>query len=313
MSDSFAAGGARDATFFLASLRGDGAIDAVEAIALVGGTIIAHVALNAAVSHMAGIFDADPAGLNAPVIVLDVTGADEDLLHEVVAAADAIVVSRGARLVIGLDLPQIDPVAAALRDGLGSVQLLCESDQAEWISAIVIAAVRDTGLFRSADEERQRLAQLHEEVARIADMLARLSGRDDHSDRAKDRRLRFALPPIALDLPPRAVRDVIRARRMRDRFLGEGLFEDPAWDMLLDLFAARLERRRVSVSSLCIAAAVAPTTALRWIAKLTARGMLVRSPDDEDRRRSHIALSDESAAAMQRYVHALTSANLPLV
>ncbi|MGJ3628472.1 hypothetical protein AB5I41_18845 [Sphingomonas sp. MMS24-JH45] len=38
--------------------------------------------------------------------------------------------------------------------------------------------------------------------------------------------------------------------------------------MLLDLFAAELERARVSVSSLCIAAAVAPTTALRWIGRM---------------------------------------------
>ncbi len=52
----------------------------------------------------------------------------------------------------------------------------------------------------------------------------------------------------------RDVREVIRARRLRDQFFERGLFEDPAWDMLLDLFAAELEQTQVSVSSLCIAA-----------------------------------------------------------
>ena len=43
--------------------------------------------------------------------------------------------------------------------------------------------------------------------------------------------------------------------------------------VLLDLFAAELEGNRVSVSSLCIAAGVAPTTALRWIARMTDMGL----------------------------------------
>jgi hypothetical protein len=42
----------------------------------------------------------------------------------------------------------------------------------------------------------------------------------------------------------------------------EDLFADPGWDILLDLYAARQEGKQVSVSSLCIAAAVPPTTAL---------------------------------------------------
>jgi hypothetical protein len=43
---------------------------------------------------------------------------------------------------------------------------------------------------------------------------------------------------------------------MREQFFGPDLFADPAWDILLDLYAARLEQQRVAVSSLCIAAAV---------------------------------------------------------
>ncbi|KAK0360107.1 hypothetical protein LTR94_028604, partial [Friedmanniomyces endolithicus] len=88
---------------------------------------------------------------------------------------------------------------------------------------------------------------------------------------------------------------------------------DPAWDMLLDLFAAALEGTQVSVSSLCIAAAVAPTTALRWIGKLTAADLLHRHPDPQDRRRAFVSLSPAARDAMYRYVAALADAKLPLV
>ena len=47
---------------------------------------------------------------------------------------------------------------------------------------------------------------------------------------------------------------------------GEGLFADPAWDIMLDLFAARIEGKDITVSSAGIAACVPPTTALRWSA-----------------------------------------------
>jgi len=100
-------------------------------------------------------------------------------------------------------------------------------------------------------------------------------------------------------IEPGRIRAIIRARRLRDRYFGGQLFADPAWDMLLDLMAARLERRRVAVSSLCIAAAVPPTTALRWIRTLCDQGLLVRAADAEDGRRVFIELSEDTAADLE--------------
>jgi DNA-binding MarR family transcriptional regulator len=98
------------------------------------------------------------------------------------------------------------------------------------------------------------------------------------------------------------IRAMIRARRMRDQFFKGDLFADPAWDMLLDLMAARLEQRRVAVSSLCIAAAVPPTTALRWIKTLCEQGLFVRVADPQDGRRVFIELSDSTAASLEACV-----------
>ena len=72
------------------------------------------------------------------------------------------------------------------------------------------------------------------------------------------------------------VRGILKARQLRADHLGDDLFADPAWDMLLDLFASTLEGRDVTVSSLCVASRVPHTTALRWVTTLEQRGMVVR-------------------------------------
>jgi len=97
------------------------------------------------------------------------------------------------------------------------------------------------------------------------------------------------------------VRAVLRMRRLRDQIVSADLFADPAWDILLDLMAAHLEGVRVSVSSLCIAASVPPTTALRWIRQLTEKGLLERNADPSDGRRIFIALSPEGVDAVNRW------------
>lgn len=94
------------------------------------------------------------------------------------------------------------------------------------------------------------------------------------------------------------IRAHIKARRVRDKFFPAELFADPAWDMLLDLAATRLEGRQVSVSSLCIAANVPTTTGLRWIKTLVDRGMFERHSDPQDARRAFIAMSPATAEAM---------------
>ena len=101
---------------------------------------------------------------------------------------------------------------------------------------------------------------------------------------------------------------MVRLRRRRDQLFAGELFADPAWDILLDLTAARAEHTRVSVTSLCIASGVPPTTALRWISQMVEAGLLVRVEDESDRRRAFIELSDKAADSMARYFHELGKA-----
>lgn len=98
------------------------------------------------------------------------------------------------------------------------------------------------------------------------------------------------------------IRTLLRTRRLRTHFFRADLFADPVWDMLLDLMAARLEGKHVAVSSLCIAAAVPPTTALRWIGVMTESGLVVRVADRNDGRRVHIELAEEAAGALAAWL-----------
>ncbi len=105
-----------------------------------------------------------------------------------------------------------------------------------------------------------------------------------------------------------------RARMLLDlynarmKFFPTGLFADPAWDMLLDLTHARLAGKRISVSSLCIAANVPATTALRRIGDLVGSGLAVRVKDESDGRRVFVELTDDGFARMGRYLESVLKA-----
>ncbi|MEP9404517.1 hypothetical protein [Sphingomonas sp. VNH70] len=72
--------------------------------------------------------------------------------------------------------------------------------------------------------------------------------------------------------------------------------------MLLDLYVARLRGRRVSVSSLCIAGNIPPTTALRHIADMVENGKINRTPDPGDQRRAFLDLSDDTFARITDWI-----------
>jgi DNA-binding MarR family transcriptional regulator len=71
--------------------------------------------------------------------------------------------------------------------------------------------------------------------------------------------------------------------------------------MLLDLLQAEIAQLRVPVSSLCIAAAVPATTALRWLKTMVSQGVFIRRSDPHDGRRVFVELAPEASRAMRRY------------
>lgn len=96
------------------------------------------------------------------------------------------------------------------------------------------------------------------------------------------------------------VRAVIAARRLWRECMGQGE-GDPAWALLMELLARRLEGRPVTMNALGEAAGLAPTTSLRWIARLLARGLIARRAHPEDERTILIGLTDEADDRLRGY------------
>lgn len=260
------------------------------------------------------------------LIVIDAAGAPEALFDAVLGRVDTLARERPLCVVALVTPEQLD--AAALHLIGPRSQLLCEPGEADWAGALALARSEAAALAGGGrampvmDDARRegevaRLRRLNEEVARIADTLARLTRGEDPGRGVRAPAGGYRGPDddkgTGSEVTAAEIRAVIRARRLRDQFFGAELFADPAWDMLLDLYAARLESRPVSVSSLCIAAAMPPTTALRWIGTMHETGLFERHADPSDRRRAYIALSDKGADAMRAYVSAAKRAGLGLV
>jgi DNA-binding MarR family transcriptional regulator len=91
-------------------------------------------------------------------------------------------------------------------------------------------------------------------------------------------------------------------RERRRKFFDQDLFGEPSWDILLDLYVSKVNGRTISVTSACIGSGVPMTTALRWLADMEGRGLIVRKCDNKDKRRSWISISEKGFDAMSRYL-----------
>jgi len=246
---------------------------------------------------------------NLDLLLFDADGLPDDEAMDTAVAIAGSVAGRDCQTVVLLAADRIDTVAGPML--AANAILLCDASPAEQAAALARAFVPVGARLHDATREREaeRLRLLNEEVARFAEVLSQLTAEPSGSVRDRTPGYRGE-PVVEPDPDPRAVRATIRARRLRDQHFASELFADPAWDMLLDLYAARLEGRRVSVSSLCIAASVPPTTALRWIGTMHDAQLFGREPDPTDKRRAHITLTDRAAAAMRGYFGAAGRAGL---
>lgn len=313
-----------------------------DAIVRVGGRVVASGPLSAALDRL---------DRRTASVVIDIgpdDGADDGTdggadggaaLDQILDRLNGIGAASGRLSALVLaPIGLIDIVAARIDDpGVG---ILVDADAEERdaaLSELVTVPAGRVGEDGEADRQR-RLAQLSEEVGRIARALAALSvppmqagpvqtnpvqagpgqavqTRTVHAQggigqanpgqgAARPATEPAGSPPASVPSDAPLVRSILRLRRLRGLHFVPALFADPAWDILLDLAAARIDGRMVAVSSLCIAAAVPATTALRWITQMTEQGLLVRHPDLHDGRRVFIALADAAAAAMDAYLAA---------
>jgi DNA-binding MarR family transcriptional regulator len=150
----------------------------------------------------------------------------------------------------------------------------------------------------SGDGIRRRMESVAEQAAHIGTALKEIL---DSTREQTAPPTRWHEPAAVMAVKAQQVRSTIKSRRLREDVFGENLFGEPAWDMLLDLYASHLEQKRVSVSSLQIASAVPGTTALRWMTRLESKGLILRHADPFDARRVFVELSADGLQLMERF------------
>lgn len=106
---------------------------------------------------------------------------------------------------------------------------------------------------------------------------------------------------LCLANPHLKARRELRARQKRNTLFCDSLFSDPAWDILLNLFAAHAERNSMVVRELTVCTGVPMTTTLRWISTLEVKGLVWRRGNQFDRRIVDVGLTERGIEAMLTY------------
>jgi len=94
---------------------------------------------------------------------------------------------------------------------------------------------------------------------------------------------------------------IYQSRRHRDYFFDSKLFSEPAWDMLLAAYCFATPPGELTVTGLCHASSSPPTTALRWVQRLTRAGMLERCPSKADGRMIFVTLTSSARERIEAY------------
>ncbi|HEX8256514.1 MAG TPA: hypothetical protein VF589_02675 [Allosphingosinicella sp.] len=120
------------------------------------------------------------------------------------------------------------------------------------------------------------------------------------------------LPRARTASPPGEIaafaRQLYEERRIRDRIFAGDLFGEPAWDIMLDLYAAEEEGRETSLAGACAAAAVPPSTGLRYLNAMLELGLIVSEGGSEAGEDGRVRLSGPSRAQMRQLLGRMIAA-----
>jgi hypothetical protein len=100
-------------------------------------------------------------------------------------------------------------------------------------------------------------------------------------------------------------RELLHQRRQRRRFFSTSMFGEPAWEMLLELFAQTPADKGMTVGRLISSADVPVSVGKRWIEYLERERMVFRDPDDSDDLETAIDLTREAEAKLASYIETI--------
>ena len=146
----------------------------------------------------------------------------------------------------------------------------------------------DTSLRRPSSREFEGLHQI---ARAMVSWIERFAPTAPDAQKSRDRRSMTIL-----------AKRIYNERVRRHKFFPDGLFGEPAWDILLDLFVAEGENELRAIKEVCMASHAPDATALRHIAQLAALGMVKHSLDRTDLRRKFLKLTPEGRTSVESYL-----------
>lgn len=93
---------------------------------------------------------------------------------------------------------------------------------------------------------------------------------------------------------------LLKINRAQCRVMGDdaGIFGDPAWNIMLDLYVSQHDARGVTVGDACIASGAPTTTGLRYIERLVSMRLIERHNGRHDARVKELRLTEMGLAKM---------------
>lgn len=98
------------------------------------------------------------------------------------------------------------------------------------------------------------------------------------------------IEPTKADLL-REAKHQFKSQLLREAHFEDLPFHETGWEILLELYIAEAESRRLNVTAIGLEGHIPNATLVRWIALLEQRHLISRQPDDVDRRRTWISLT----------------------
>jgi DNA-binding MarR family transcriptional regulator len=100
---------------------------------------------------------------------------------------------------------------------------------------------------------------------------------------------------------------IYRSRRIRHEIFDNPIFINPAWDLLLDIYARNGRGENVSVGSACNAALVPAPTALRYLNALAECGYIRRTALLHDAISPIVTMTSVGSGLMDRWLLSLAT------
>lgn len=227
-------------------------------------------------------------------VIVDHTLPEGDGISLIYALAGRVAVTgRKLQFILVSARPTVDMAVAAIRASV--VDLLEKPFPPAALNAALMRIRAMRAEVKSVEPFANQLSALSEEMQRLASLL-------NHSKSGEEPSAGGGGARAARTIDGNLVKRLIRVERARSAAVGGKILGDPAWNILLDLLLASIEGRRVAVSSACIVAGVATTTALRLVNRMVDDGVLVRVPDELDGRRNFLAIDPQVEQALRNYL-----------